>query len=378
MPEILDWLARLATLDVAEPGSIKTHGANFRLIATAPLDFDDSFVRVISAEKMVESFGSLPMPMSVLSFMDTGESDAFGDQTLASQLGAVLTFATRRRVRVASAEVPLQMEGSSIMTFLPSTIVDREMLGPPEVDPKSAFERLLMDLAGLPDEHSGAIVSAIESHYAATQLYDIDLHTAHTLLVAGIETLSGHFEPEAATWSTFIDAERWDGFFEELALSQEQADRMRHELLSDKHTRLRQRFVSYVIDRLTPDFWGVSVRDYTPGLTMTAESGGEYTGMSEGRSIPIENFVPMDEAVLRRRLLATYDARSKFVHTGSKSIDQSSVLRSSVGSEMKRTEPIGFSGLRRILEWAIRHEISSHMRDSQLPSIRIRNVATSS
>lgn len=90
-------------------------------------------------------------------------------------------------------------------------------------------------------------------------------------------------------------------------------------------------------------FWRKSVEDFVPELSMTSHGSGVVTGMTETAATPIEHLVPRDADVLRRRILATYDARSKFVHTGSRNINQESAFIAPSGRAAKRTDPSSLS-----------------------------------
>lgn len=372
MAEVVDWLRRLDAL--VQPDST-THFARYRVAGASPIDFDDSVIRVDDTKRRVETFGAVPVNLSILTFLDTGGQHPYRDQLLATQLGAVLTLATGRRVRVAAGEMTLGMEGSEKVTFLPSTINGRDLLGPIEVDPKSKTEQLLKQLAGLNSDEAEVIVAALDLHYAATQLYDVDLNTAYTLVVAGIETLSSAFEPRSTDWESFPEASRWEATFDRLGVDQGLRSQLRAELLEGKQLRLRQRFASYALRRLEPGFWRLAVRDFVPSVAVTPRRS-DFEGMTEAAPIPMEHLVPKDSETLRRRLLASYDARSKFVHTGTRGVDEDSAFLARSGRPMSRKDPLDFTGLRRILEWLLKKEIEERTTESPLPEVRLIRTRT--
>lgn len=366
--ELKDWLARLEALDGG--GLSSSHYARFRVAATSPIDVDDFLIRIDDTKRAAESFGTVPGNLSILTLLDAGDHNPYRDQALATQLGAVLTLAAGRRVRVAAGEVTTAIEGTDNVTFLPSSLNGRDLLGPIDGNIKRKLEKLLKDLAGLPSEDANAILAALELHYAATLLYDIDLNTAYTLVVAGLETLATHFEKMPTTWEGFIEADRWDAVFERLRLDETQRDALRAELLVDKHFKLRQRFAIYATRQLDPLFWRRAVPDFVPSLTMTPERS-DFTGMVEAKPIPMEHLVPKDPDTLRRRLLAAYDARSRFVHTGAKGLDEDSAFVARSGRPVNRKEPLDFTGLRRILEWTLTKEIGGRAAVTDLPDVRL-------
>ncbi|MFJ2370241.1 hypothetical protein [Microbacterium sp. NPDC087665] len=366
MTHIQEWFRRLNALD--ESADDATQGAAFRVLATSALDIDGSIIRVEPTGRVAESFGSMPAQMSVLHLLDEGgPANVRRSQALATQLGAVITLALGRRVRVAADEIVARMDGADHVNFIPSGLNGRELNGPIEGNQKRLVETMLTRIAGLSDDDATPILAASELHYAATQLFDVDLHTAFTLLVAGLETLAGQFEAQPATWDTFNDAAHWDTVFERLGLDGAQAEAMREELLVDKHLRLRQRFATYTLRMLTPGFWRHAVRDFTPSYTFAAASSS-FTGLREVKTpTPMEVIVPRDPAVLRRRLLACYDARSTFVHAGTKAMDADAPLLSRSGAPIRNNSPLEFTALRRIREWVLRQEIAQRSRPAVLP-----------
>ena len=371
MTQIHDWFQRLNGLNA--DGGDAVHQVVFRVLSTSPLDVNHSIVRVDPTGRSAEAFGSVPGALGILHLLDAGEgpSNVRRDQALATQLGAVITLALGRRMRVAADEISIKPEDTDYVTFMPSGLTGRDLLGPIEGSPKLLIEKLLTEIAGLGSADATPILAACELHYAATQLYDIDLHTAFALVVAGLETLAGQFETHPTTWETFLAADHWDEVFTRLGLDATQADGVRDELLADRHFRLRQRFADYALRILTPGFWRHAVREFIPSFT-SEPSAATFDGMQEtGRPAPMETLVPKDRAVLRRRLLASYDARSKFVHAGTKDIDPDGSAFARTGGLVKNTDPLEFNGLRRILEWALRAEISRRSRSGTLPDCRL-------
>jgi hypothetical protein len=374
MRELFEWVERMRSVRAPAkpteqlPLSLRYH----RVAVPSPLDFDRSLIRVMDTGSRVQLFGNLPCSLSVLCWADNaGRRDMRTDQAIATQIGGLMTLALNRRVRVASDEVPIGMEGSDTKSFISSQVNDRELTGPLPENPQDAIEATLKQLLGLPQADRGPLGAAIDLHYASTLLHDVDLNAAYALVVAGIETLSRHFRDPATEWGEWNEAERFDKVFEQLFLSEEQKDRLRTEILKDKHLRLRQGFADYVCERLQDDFWSASVQDYTPALRMRQPGVAEFDKFTEGRAISIEQFVPSNRTVLRRRLLAAYDARSLYVHEGGRRVDSMTSLLAAIPIDQKPTAPVEFAGLRRILLALIRAELEAWSEPVELPGFAL-------
>lgn len=373
MTHIQEWFRRLNELDESREDA--AHELAFRVLATSALDINGSIIRVDPTDRLAEPFGSMPARMSVMHFLDGGDAtNVRRSQALATQIGAVITLALGRRVRVASDVIVARLDGADHVNFIPSGVNGRDLYGPISGNPKRLVETMLTRIAGLSDDDATPILAASELHYAATQLFDVDLHTAFTLVVAGLETLAGHFEAQPPTWETYNDAPHWDAVFDRLGLDATQSQAMRDELLIDKHVRLRQRFATYTLRMLTPGFWLYAVRDFTPSYSFAPQSSS-FLGMEEVRTpTPMDVIVPREPAVLRRRLLACYDARSTFVHVGTKAMDADSPLLSRAGAPISNTSPLEFTALRRILEWVLREEIAQRSHPAALPDCILRRA----
>jgi hypothetical protein len=118
------------------------------------------------------------------------------------------------------------------------------------------------------------------------------------------------------SWDQWDQSPRFDAAFDTAGLNDEQRASMRQALLHERHLGLRQRFASYVCDRLPASWWTITVQDYLPSLELQPDGSAKFTGQTPGETWSIDRFVPQDNALLRRRLLATYDARSSYVHVG--------------------------------------------------------------
>ena len=118
-------------------------------------------------------------------------SPSLSDNGLAAQLRPVFTLASNRRVAVAASDITMTMEGTTSRTFLPTShVIDGSLTGPLPDDVADRFNASIAKVWGLDAVDLEVIGSAIELHYAATLLFDVDPNAAYALCVAGIERLS--------------------------------------------------------------------------------------------------------------------------------------------------------------------------------------------
>ncbi len=372
MQELLEWLDRMRALAEARDSSI---GERFRKIATATtLDFDDRIARVVATGAQVYPFGGFPSSLSVLAWPEPADRpESFSDTQLAAQLGAMLVLATDRLVRVSAAEALLGIQGTSKRLALPTGVSDRSLYGPLPDDTADRFERHLASLLGCDAPDAKPIGDAIELHYTATLLIELDPNAAYALGVAGIERLATSFGSSPPEWTHWEDSKRLDAVFDEIGLSEPQQARLRSELLEGRHLRLRQTLASYVTESLRPDFWEVTVNDYVPKIDLAADGNSTFDGFTLGEERPISKFVPNTSDELRRRLLASYDRRSAYVHTGARPAGVSD-LYPLIDRENRRTEPLSFVAIRCILRWLILRELDERSSPAELPGVRARTT----
>jgi hypothetical protein len=370
MRELFGWLA---TFEAAEASGQKTGLSErlHRICAPSPLDFDGTIVRVIDAKQEIYPFGTLPGKLSVLAWPSAASSgQSLEDQAIAAQLGAVLTLATNRRVEVAASDVPLTMEKTTWRTFLPtSSLLDRSLLAPLPDDPRQEFDRALRLLYGLPGPDREAIGAAVELHYTATLLFDVEPNAAYAITIAGIERLSRAYGSASADWSDWERAEHFDRLFDAIDLGEDQKLRLREELLNDRHLRLRQTFARYVVSGLASGFWELELDDYAPALTMAPDGVANFSRMIAQPPIPISRLVPRDSDTLRRRLLRSYDARSSYVHAGARRSGATSTAAQLVGRDAEPTAPVEFAGLRAILRALIFSELTARSQNGGFPKL---------
>jgi hypothetical protein len=372
MKELFDWLGRLADIEeqtTSRPSAI--HENLNRVFAPSPLDFDGTIVRIIDADQETYSFGRVPGRLSVLAWPDTSSQPGqLEGQAIAAQLGAILTLATNRRIEVAASDLPLTMQGTNQRVFLPTnSLLDRSLGGPIDVDARERLKETLGLLYGLADSDREVIGAAIELHYTAALLFDVEPNAAYALAIAGLERLSRSYGTVPVEWVAWEHAARLDRAFADIDLTNQQINRLRDELLQDRHMRLRQTFASYVADNLPTDFWLLELEDFVPTLTMEPDGAGTFAGMAPGTPVPVTRLVPSDPAILRPRLLRSYDARSSYVHDGRRRSAMTTTVTQLVGNESAPSGPIEFAGIRAILRRLIDVEAQKRSQPKPLPSL---------
>jgi hypothetical protein len=371
MKELLSWLARLDAFVVGLPERKNPMPArHYRVASSSKLQFDGTVVKIAATDRVQYPFSSFPVSISVLTWWDIdGLGEFLDDQAIATQLGALLTLSAGRRIQVASREVGTSLEGRVGTTFLPTAVDDRELFGPVPIAIRHEFEQRLAQLAGLDSDALSAVGSAIDLHYASTLLFETDLQTATTLLVAGLEALAGHFEKSSATWTDFPDNGRLDKTFEEIGLSDQQVAALKAELLRGQRGSKR-RFVSYVVRRLPKAFWGTRVVDFVPEYTFPPDGSDHFTGFKVGQTTPMAQWVPSDRKELATRLGATYDVRSRFVHAGKRPPTTFTTTKTASGGSTNAKDPLPYAALRRILKALIDAELANST-PAQLPDFKL-------
>lgn len=354
-PAVARWLAALTqALDEGESVAASHH----RVIHPRGLPLNgDGLVRH-QAIGPVERPGLPPEYMALMSFSVPSE-EQYGLQhgDLARGLGALITFMINRRVDVL-AEVPLRMEDvPDVATFMPlNGIPDRALLAPMEID-QSRLDQLMREhlalIAGLPERDSEVIGAALDMHYGACLLFDRDLASAYTLLVAGLEAMSRRFGQPPTDWLAWDQAAQWDRFAEDEGLTAGQAQALRDRLMRDHQLRLNETLATYASSALPDSFWEGEWRDWTYALELPK---GIFTGGSWQPGRPVEQLVPRDRDTLKAMLRRSYTARSGFVHSGDRIGDVTAELIRTVSGPSPK-ERLSFPALRLILRALIDHEL---------------------
>lgn len=355
MPVLTRWLAALAKT-IHEQGPIAA--THHRVVHPRGLPLNgDGFVRH-QAVGPVQRPGQPPEYLSLMSFfVPSGPENAIQHGVLARELGALITFTLNRRIDVL-AELSLTMEGQpGVATFLPlNGVPDRALLAPMEVD-QPRLNELLRDylglLAGLPEKDADVIAVALDLHYGACLLFDRDLASAYTLLVAGVEAMSRRFGQPPRDWSVWDQADQWDRFSEENNLTEAQVDALRTRLMRDRQLRLNETFASYGSSTLPDSVWNSEWRDWTYSIAMPE---GAFAGGSWQPGVPVEQLIPRDRDQLKTALRRSYNARSGFVHTGDRTGDVTAELFLTKEAPTQG-QRLSFPGLRLLLRALIDHEV---------------------
>lgn len=370
MDELFAWLERLK--EMAQQPEAGFGQRLHRVVAPSSIDFDGRMIRVQDVDQEVWSFPNLPWRLAVLIRPDLGSrGGSFEDQAVAAQLGALLTLVTNRRVEVAAADVAVGVEGSERHTFMPSNFLqDRSLTGPVGGDVGALWESMLRKIYGLPELDRAVVAAAIELHYTSVLLVNVEPNAAYALCTAGIERLSRRFGEPTSDWETWEDAKRLDTAFQDLGLTDLQIRRLRDELLANRHLRLRQTFARYVVETLQDDFWALDLEDFVPMLTMDTASGdATFVGWRPETPTPVASVVPRERDELRRRLLASYDSRSSYVHEGTRRTELADAVRLRLGEDVGPKAPLPFAALRLILRSLIMQEVESRTSGRELPVV---------
>jgi hypothetical protein len=344
-----------------------------RLIVPAAAQFalDGTIVRTDPIGTVKRPGGQMEASL-LLEWMDlsdeAGRTQAH-ENDLAVDLAALLALASGRRVAFAN-EFPMKYEGADWTWFLEiGHMFDGELYGPIEVDVGARLATIIKALIGLEGKDRKQALSlgnTIRMRNAACCLFESDYSSAYGLLVAGIETLSRSFGNPPDSWQDWDQASTWDKLFKKLSLKEEQASALRHRLLKDKQLRLRRTFVHYAAENLSESFWSGRNVHFTPGYQLDASGVRPLPGAWRDAG-SVEDIVPKNLAELRKRLGASYDARSSVFHESLR-LDQISLLPAPAKSD----SPLPFSGLRRVLDHLLWYEIEKGaVAVRELPDIQL-------
>ena len=381
MKTVRDFLDRLAALSPDEESRGRAAFRHRRIVVPEAARFalQNTLVRTLPVEPQA-SFscpGGPTESVQLLEWLDLSEEGQGidpRDNDLGVDLTAILALAAGRRVVFAN-EFPLKYEMLEQTLFLPfNQVFDVELYGPADPAAPSRFTATLKAIANLPERQAFELGGAIRARNAACCLVQSDHSTAYGLLVVALETLSRAFGDPATTWNEWDQAPDWDKFFLGIAVSGQQAARIREKLLANKQIRLKRTFVEYVVSGLSADFWSERYFRFTQSIKVSDEGYLPDAGTWDEAGTMAE-LVPSDERVLRRRLGKSYDARSEVFHQGAR-LDSFGLLLPVPSSE---AHPLPFAGLRRVLDHLLWREIGKATKDAaDLPDIRILHPSDSS
>lgn len=373
METVRDFVARLTPMTSPDARPTVRHR---RIVVPRATQFSlqRTILRVASARPndMIKRPGNPPEVWQLLEWLDLegGDGTDTRENDLGVDLTAVLSLASGRKVAYAN-EVPIRYAEADWTWFLElGWAFDGELYGPVEVDIRAQFIKIVKALVALPEATALSLGSAIRMRNAACCLVESDHSSAYGLLVAAIETLSRQLGDPPSSWNEWDQAEEWDKLFIELALSDEATTKLRQKLLANKQLRLRRTFIEYASGNLPNSFWQEEYVHFVPSVEMVT-SGVRPLEDVPRHVIPISVLVPRDGKELRKRLGRSYDARSKVFHESMR-LDQIDVMP----LPGRPNEPLPFSGLRRILDGLLWHEIGKVADGApDLPDVKLFDSA---
>lgn len=291
-----------------------------------------------------------------------GEEDA-----LNRQIGAVLALSLDRSVEVPS-ERPYPLSGSTRTAFIPLNAAHDRILHAPisDVDDVNLkFEEVAGKFCSIED--SGDLVAlgaATEMHYGACSIYKTSMPSAYVLAVGALETLSARFGDPHSEWSHWEQSTRWDEVIDDLALNSAQAESIRAELMRDRQVRLGQRFAAYVMQGFESRDWLSNWKEWTWGYDGSTgdPNGGEWT------AVDMNPQIPSDEGRLWRAIKKTYEARSKFVHSGSDDLAIHRDMQRQVQNN-EGAQALPFTVIRALLARSILRELDELSSPEALPRV---------
>ncbi|WP_194927235.1 hypothetical protein [Catenulispora pinisilvae] len=316
--------------------------------------------------------GMPPESMSVVQWCAAGQpGDHLKDSELGASIGTVLSLLLDRRIEVLE-EVPLSMEGAQQTTFVGfNNVFDRRLSSPFEAAGLDARIRdLLSQLVSLAEDDQATLTAAMDLHYGATLLFEKDLAAAYTLIVAGLEVMSRQYGEPPTNWEAWEQARSWDKFARAQGLSDVQAEALRAKLMKSQYLRLKETFVNYVAESLEDGFWEQEWREWIYDVRMPEGVYGE--GGSWAVEKHIRDFVTQDRGELCGGLRKTYDARSGFVHSGSRAISTANEIYGLV-RHASADRPLPYSVLRSMLAELIKQEVRDRATGFELPEIVMSN-----
>lgn len=369
MKILRDWVAELESLSKDPAQGTLVH-QRMLVPGEEPLRMKKGFFSV-EPKQAVEAIGKTPRAFSVLTWIGKQTENQLKVAEIGTGIGALLAIITNRRVEVLS-EVPLRQEGHPRrFAFTPlTTLPDRSVYGPvdsPETLNKRFKERL-SQLCSLSDDDAEAIGAAISLHHGATLLFEEDVAAAYVLLVAAIETLSQRFGFPPSDWKQWDEHVTWEQFISAEGLSDTQSQALRKKLMSNRQIRLKATFANYVRSETPDELWNTRLRDWSFTIVMNDGNAtfGERTILQEE---PFTKLLPKDRDLLFSAARASYDARSGYVHQGTRVVTLASTLFGLVNGA-QAGQPLPFAALRAILRALILKELDSRSSDFKLPGVR--------
>lgn len=311
-----------------------------------------------------------PVSLSVLRYVDVAQENTTLPETeeLAGELAAILGLATERRITIPNT-LALRIEGSQTVTFLAyGAAADQRLHGLCPSKLETTIHDLLSKIAGLPPNVRPVVGAAARLHHSAVEIFENDLRAAYLLLVAGIELLSREFGSPPSGWADWEGSEVWDRTFESAALSEDQRNTVRSELMNDKQLRLKATFREYASTRLPDSFWDEPWESWMYSYNAT-EGRWEEAAPHVVETRVMSDVLPRDRKLLSQLLGRAYDMRSGLVHRGALLTLVDSAVPFAATTDPQR--PLPFPVLRSVLRCLIRTEVDALAKPVTLPSIRL-------
>lgn len=362
---IAEWLSRLRN---AAREDLRETVVRAVIPGQSPLHLTDTLIKIEPLGPVAPRPGATdPHFASLLRFFDT-QPLGLKNLYLASDIGAAISLVSDRKFDVA-LELPVSVEGSpNQVTFLSlGPTSDFRCRGPFPPDLKERFISFLQRVDSLPTADRDVLGSASRLHYGALVISEADLRSAYLLLVAALEVLSREYGSPPNDWLDWESARNWDQVFESVALNDQQASRLRAELMRDKHLRLKATFRTYVTDTLPKSFWDEPWEDWH----QTIHIGPNATrwGNPKKSVKDLQEILPHDRALLHRVLGNTYDLRSGAVHRGVEPEHYDVGIKAAVS--ISKSDVLPYALLRHIVATLIRYELECRSTEgSKLPDIR--------
>ena len=308
-----------------------------------------------------------PASASLFRFLDVNEPNRSIEvhQQLVSEIAAILTLASERRVEIAH-EIAMRVENQPQLTFIGyGGMIDRRLIGPIDNQLTDAFLEWLSKIVALPEPHRSVIGTACTLHHGAVLLYEKDVRSAYLLLVAAIEVLSRQYGTPPTDWLDWEESGKWEKFMAGISLSPDQQTALREKLMSDKHLRLKATFRNYGASRLPDSFWDEPWKEWIYSVNASVGRWESAQVLDEKK---IGDIFSRDRTILSKSIGLSYDVRSGLVHRGERlGLLESSLLS---GMTIEEAAPLPFSILRAVLLGLIETEISEYTSESVLPDLQ--------
>jgi hypothetical protein len=373
MKHLTDWINRLRQNEIQSrenpnAPSLAEYCFHIMVPGFKPLEIHKSLITVQPLGRVNPRPGdSGPTSVSVWRFPDTNDPHRPFEihQQLVSEMAAILTLATERRIEIAR-EFALRVEGqnNTVLSGYGCTY-DRRLHGPMNDNTNTLFIEWLSKVISLPEPHLSVIGAACSLHHGAVLLFEKDIRSAYLLLVAGIEVLSRQYGTPPTNWGDWEESRQWDNFMSKTNLISDQQVALRAKLMEDRNLKLQATFRNYGSCSLPDAFWDEDLKDWSYPIDSNSGYWHQPDVLSEKK---IKDVFPKDRRLLAKCLGESYDLRSGLVHRGN-NIELLDVVIPH-DQILKEVKPLPFSILRSILTSLIKHEVTKYSVETSLPDIK--------